>query len=94
MFCLNSRSIIWFFRFQLPAHAQWANSTGANNINNGPTLSEIQQMEAEKAIREQEEQKKQMMLEMQRQQLASIQKQQQQQQKTWAQHRLGQHLYI
>ena len=37
---------------QLPSHAQWANSSGANSINNGPTLAEIQKVEAEKAERE------------------------------------------
>ena len=37
---------------QLPSHAQWADSSGANSMNNGPTLAEIQKVEAEKAERE------------------------------------------
>ena len=41
-----------FSLLQLPSHAQWANSSGANSINNGPTLSEIQKLEAEKAERD------------------------------------------
>lgn len=44
---MTSRTLV----LQLPSHARWANSTGAT-MNNGPTLAEIQKIEAEKAERD------------------------------------------